>query len=178
MGDLFYGRRAIHHGDRGGIQVHEAQEVLAYLLMEVAWASFHGIQRGGHGARRRDGCVSDADPVETNIDGNIDDDGQVRPGAVGGILASANIAPGHCIDIFRAFAAGDMTRAREMQHSIIPLNSAVTARWGVPALKAAMDHLGLYGGHVRRPLLPLPEPLRKQLFEMMEDDKLNLYREK
>lgn len=97
-------------------------------------------------------------------------------GAVGGILASANIAPGHCIDIFRAFAAGGMTRARELQHSIIPLNSAVTARWGVPALKAAMDHLGLYGGHVRRPLLPLPEPLKKQLMELMDGDKINLYR--
>ena len=97
-------------------------------------------------------------------------------GAVGGILASANIAPGHCIDIFRAFAAGEMTRAKELQHSIIPLNSAVTARWGVPALKAAMDHLGLYGGHVRRPLLPLPEALKRQLLEMMEGDKINLYR--
>jgi len=99
-------------------------------------------------------------------------------GAVGGILASANIAPGHCIDIFRAFAAGDMTRAKELQHSIIPLNSAVTARWGVPALKAAMDHIGLYGGHVRRPLLPLPEPLKKQLLELMESDKVNLYKKK
>jgi len=99
-------------------------------------------------------------------------------GAVGGILASANIAPGHCIDIFRAFAAGEMNRAKELQHSIIPLNSAVTARWGVPALKAAMDHIGLYGGHVRRPLLPLPEPLKKQLLELMESDKVNLYRKK
>ena len=99
-------------------------------------------------------------------------------GAVGGILASANIAPGHCIDIFRAFAAGEMNRAKELQHSIIPLNSAVTARWGVPALKAAMDHIGLYGGHVRRPLLPLPEPLKKHLLELMESDKVNLYRKK
>jgi len=99
-------------------------------------------------------------------------------GAVGGILASSNIAPEHCIDIFKAFAAGDINRAKELQHRIIPLNSAVTARWGVPALKAAMDHLGLYGGHVRRPLLPLPEPLKKQLLELMADDKINLYKEK
>lgn len=99
-------------------------------------------------------------------------------GAAGGILASANIAPAHCLSIFSAFAEGDMTLARELQHSIISLNTAVTARWGVPALKAAMDHLGLYGGHVRRPLLPLREEIRKQLLQLMEDEELNLYNEK
>jgi len=99
-------------------------------------------------------------------------------GASGGILASANIAPGHCLSIFNAFAAGDMTLARELQHSIIPLNAAVTARWGVPALKAAMDHLGLYGGHVRRPLLPLREEIRKQLLQLLDDRNLNLFGEK
>jgi 4-hydroxy-2-oxoglutarate aldolase len=99
-------------------------------------------------------------------------------GAVGGILASANIAPGHCIDILRAFAAGDITLARELQHSIIPVNAAVTARWGVPALKAAMDHLGLYGGHVRRPLLPLGDDHHRQLLELMDNRELNLYKEK
>ncbi|MFN2313190.1 MAG: dihydrodipicolinate synthase family protein [Bacteroidales bacterium] len=98
-------------------------------------------------------------------------------GAAGGILASANIAPGHCIEIYDAFMAGDLTRARDLQHSIIALNAAVTARWGVPSLKAAMDHLGLYGGHVRRPLLPLNEEIKKQLVEMMDEKRLNLYKE-
>jgi len=97
-------------------------------------------------------------------------------GASGGILASANIAPGHCLEIYKAFLAGDITRARDMQHSIIPLNAAVTARWGVPALKAAMDHLGLYGGHVRRPLLPLSEEMKNQLVEMIGEKELKLYK--
>ena len=99
-------------------------------------------------------------------------------GAAGGILASANIAPGHCLDIFNAFAAGDITRARELQQRIIPLNAAVTARWGVPALKAAMYELGLYGGHVRRPLLPPGEETRKELLELMRGQGLDLYKEK
>lgn len=99
-------------------------------------------------------------------------------GASGGILASANIAPEHCLSIFNAFAAGDMTLARELQHKIIPLNAAVTARWGVPALKAVMDHLGLYGGHVRRPLLPVREEIRKQLLQLTEEKGLNLFSEK
>ncbi len=96
-------------------------------------------------------------------------------GAAGGILASANIAPGHCLDIYDAFVAGDIARARDMQHRIIALNAAVTARWGVPALKAAMDHLGLFGGQMRRPLLPLKEEIKKQLVEMMSETGLKLY---
>jgi len=97
-------------------------------------------------------------------------------GAVGGILASANIAPDHCLEIYRSFIAGELTRAKELQHKIIPLNSAVTSRWGVPALKATMDLLGLYGGHVRRPLLPSDENMREQLKEVMQEEGLILYK--
>ena len=96
-------------------------------------------------------------------------------GAVGGILASANIAPGHCLSIYSTFMAGDLTRARELQHRIIPLNAAVTSRWGVPALKAAMDLLGLYGGNVRRPLLQMDELDREYLKEAMLNEGVLLY---
>lgn len=34
---------------------------------------------------------------------------------------------------------------------------AVTAQFGVPGLKAALDGLGYYGGPVRKPMLPLSE---------------------
>lgn len=88
-------------------------------------------------------------------------------GACGGVLALANIAPQHCIDIYGAFMKGDMEMARNLQHEIISLNAAVTRKWGVPALKAAMDHLGLYGGPCRKPLLPLPEEQRKELLVLL-----------
>lgn len=84
-------------------------------------------------------------------------------GAVGGVLALANIAPAQCIAIHRCFLEGNHTDALDLQVRMIPVNSAVTARWGIPALKAAMDFLGLYGGPVRPPLLPLPEETRRQL---------------
>jgi dihydrodipicolinate synthase/N-acetylneuraminate lyase len=32
----------------------------------------------------------------------------------------------------------------------------IVARMGVPGVKAAMDRIGLVGGHVRLPLLPVP----------------------
>lgn len=88
-------------------------------------------------------------------------------GAVGGILALANIAPAQCLAMYRAFTAGDIAKAREIQQKVIPLNSAVTANWGVAALKAAMDHLGLYGGAVRTPLLPLKDDVKEILMKML-----------
>ncbi|MCU0379133.1 MAG: dihydrodipicolinate synthase family protein [Bacteroidales bacterium] len=90
-------------------------------------------------------------------------------GAVGGILALANIAPSECIRIFRAFKERDMTNAMRLQHMMIPLNAAVTARWGVPALKAAMDYLGLYGGPARKPLLPLNDEVGRQLINLITE---------
>ncbi len=99
-------------------------------------------------------------------------------GATGGILASANIAPDHCLGIYRAFIAGEQNRAKELQHKIIPLNAAVTSRWGVPALKVAMDLLGLYGGHIRRPLLPMDENMREDLKHVMQEEGLILYQGK
>ncbi len=88
-------------------------------------------------------------------------------GACGGILALANIAPQACIDLYRAFMSGDLGKARQIQLSIIALNTAVTRGWGVPALKTAMDHIGLYGGPGRKPLQSLPEEQRTKLIELL-----------
>lgn len=92
----------------------------------------------------------------------------IANGACGGVLALANIAPQHCIDIYDAFMKGDMETARNLQHEIISLNAAVTRNWGVPALKAAMDHLGLYGGPCRKPLPSLPEEQKKKLLVLLD----------
>ena len=84
-------------------------------------------------------------------------------GAIGGVLALANIAPDKCIDIFQYYQLGKRKEARDLQVQMVPVNSAVTSKGGVPALKAAMDFLGLYGGAVRLPLMPLAQEARKDL---------------
>jgi len=84
-------------------------------------------------------------------------------GAVGGVLALANIAPRQCIEIRRLSKGGDIDAARELQVRMISPNTAVTRRWGVPALKAAMEMLGLRGGPVRPPLRPLGGEQRDEL---------------
>ena len=76
-------------------------------------------------------------------------------GAVGGVLALANIAPQQCIHIHRWFQTGRLEEAAELQRRMIPVNAAVTARFNIAGLKAALDMLGFYGGPVRSPLLDL-----------------------
>lgn len=76
-------------------------------------------------------------------------------GAVGGVMALANIAPEQCCSIYHRTQEGRHEEARQLQLRMIPPNTAVTARFGVPGLKLALDWLGYYGGPVRSPLGPL-----------------------
>ena len=73
-------------------------------------------------------------------------------GASGGVMATANAAPELCADIYKAFQAGEHSRARKMQMDILELNAALTATYGVMGLKFALDCLGYYGGPCRCPL--------------------------
>jgi 4-hydroxy-2-oxoglutarate aldolase len=88
-------------------------------------------------------------------------------GAVGGVLALANVAPREAVDIQRLFEAGRWDEAAELQRRMIPVNAAVTARFGIAGLKAALDMLGYYGGPVRSPLLDLGEQDRQTLREVL-----------
>ena len=88
-------------------------------------------------------------------------------GATGGILALANIAPGLCLDIYKSFCSGDLNKAEKLQQKAVPVNTAVTRKWGIPALKAAMDHLGTYGGPVRKPLMPLDDKRKQEVINLL-----------
>lgn len=93
-------------------------------------------------------------------------------GAIGGILALANIAPKQCIRMYDDFLAGDLNKALETQLKMIALNAAITSKWGVPALKKAMDHLGLYGGLGRKPILPLNPDIKNQLLRILKENSI------
>jgi 4-hydroxy-2-oxoglutarate aldolase len=88
-------------------------------------------------------------------------------GAVGGILALSNVAPQKCIDIYRMFKAGQLGEAAELQRQVIPVNTAITTRFGIAGLKTALDMLGYYGGPVRSPLLDLNESERQVVRDVL-----------
>jgi len=90
-------------------------------------------------------------------------------GAAGGVLALANIAPRQCCDIMELFKGGKHDEAKELQLRMIASNTAVTARFGVPGLKAALDMLGQYGGNTRSPMLPLTEAQKETLRNILKE---------
>ncbi len=73
-------------------------------------------------------------------------------GAVGGILAAANVAPQEFSQIQDLFEKGQVDKARELQSFLTPLSKAVTVTYGIGGLKVAMDCAGYFGGDPRPPL--------------------------
>ncbi|MFQ5866339.1 MAG: dihydrodipicolinate synthase family protein, partial [bacterium] len=81
-------------------------------------------------------------------------------GASGAILALSNVAPHACVEIYRLFGEKSYNQARQIYIKLIPLARILTKTYGIPAIKAALDLLGFYGGKPREPLLPLsPEKI-------------------
>src|SRR4030043_284246 len=73
-------------------------------------------------------------------------------GAVGGILAVANVVPQECVQIQNLFNKGKMGEARALQNQLTPLAKAVTTKYGIGGLKTAMDLAGYFGWNPRSPL--------------------------
>ena len=88
-------------------------------------------------------------------------------GATGGTLALANIFPNECARVQTLLDAGKIREARDLQMKLLDSNNAVTARWGIPGLKAALEMIGLYGGDPRPPLVPLKEADREELRKIL-----------
>jgi 4-hydroxy-2-oxoglutarate aldolase len=84
-------------------------------------------------------------------------------GAVGGILAVANVVAEECVQIQTLFSGKKFDQARTLQSRLTPLAKAVTTKHGIGGLKMAMDLAGYFGGE---PRLPLKSPGREVEKEM------------
>jgi 4-hydroxy-2-oxoglutarate aldolase len=93
--------------------------------------------------------------------------GALTLGCVGGVLALANVAPQTCVQIHQLVQEGNFEAARKLQLRMIPVNKAITATYGVPGLKAAMDMLGYFGGAPRPPLLPSSDKEKSEIREIL-----------
>lgn len=93
--------------------------------------------------------------------------GALALGCVGGVLALANVAPQICVQVYQLVQEARFEEAKKLQLEMIPVNQAVTATYGVPGLKAAMDMLGYFGGDPRPPLLPSSEKEKSEIREIL-----------
>jgi 4-hydroxy-2-oxoglutarate aldolase len=89
--------------------------------------------------------------------------GGLAHGLRGAILAISNVAPRECVELFNAVEDEKWDVAQALANRIAPVGRAVTSRFGVPGLKAALDKLGYFGGDPRPPLLPVNEKVRDEI---------------
>ena len=80
----------------------------------------------------------------------------LKLGAQGGILAVALFSPELALEVWESSKEGRTADADAAQKPLVPQAAEIVARMGVPGVKAAMERVGLVGGHVRLPLLPVP----------------------
>ena len=88
-------------------------------------------------------------------------------GSRGGILAVALFAAALTMDVYDATQRGDSEGAAAAQARVTPLGARIVGEMGVAGVKAAMDRVGLVGGSVRSPLLPLDANQRAALDELL-----------
>ncbi len=93
-------------------------------------------------------------------------------GAVGGIVAGANVVPDLCVQLFELVQQRRHAEALALQRRLTPFARAVTATYGPGGLKAAMDLAGYVGGKPRAPLPPATpqaiEAIRKLLADLTD----------
>jgi 4-hydroxy-2-oxoglutarate aldolase len=92
----------------------------------------------------------------------------LKLGAKGGILAVALFAADLAVEAWRAHNEGRGADADAAQKALVPLAAEIVARMGVPGVKAAMDRIGLRGGPVRLPLLPVSNGDTAQLEDLLK----------
>lgn len=90
-------------------------------------------------------------------------------GAHGAILAVGCVAARLSIAIYSAVLAGDHESARNLQPRLTALARAVTTRYGIGGLKAALDMLGYKGGMVRAPLQSPNEEARREIASFLKE---------
>ena len=88
-------------------------------------------------------------------------------GAVGGILAVANVVPQEYVRIQSLFDKGKMNEAKALQNQLTPLAKAVTTRYGIGGLKIAMDLAGYFGGNPRSPLKRPGKEIEEELKRLL-----------
>ncbi len=93
----------------------------------------------------------------------------LQAGAVGAVLAFADVAPTACYEIYAAWKEGDAALARLKQERITNAAQRVGSELGIPGMKYGMDLNGYYGGPARLPLLPLTADLKHEVELLLAD---------
>jgi 4-hydroxy-tetrahydrodipicolinate synthase len=87
-------------------------------------------------------------------------------GAVGFVSVAGHVAGERLRDLLDSYTAGDVRRARELHHGLLPVYTGLFRTQGVILTKAALTLLGMPGGRVRP---PLPDATDAEIAQLRQD---------
>jgi 4-hydroxy-2-oxoglutarate aldolase len=93
-------------------------------------------------------------------------------GTPGGTVSLANSFPEVALRLYELGRDGDTAEGPRYQAYVSRVNRAISGRYGVSGVKAAMDLAGYAGGTPRRPLLPLEAEARAEMRATLQDEGL------
>jgi 4-hydroxy-2-oxoglutarate aldolase len=88
-------------------------------------------------------------------------------GAKGAILALASALPEKCAELYEVTRRGQLNAARELQKNLLRASKLIVSELGIPGVKFVMDQRGYRGGLPRLPLLPLSDPAKRRVLELL-----------
>jgi 4-hydroxy-2-oxoglutarate aldolase len=89
-------------------------------------------------------------------------------GAAGGILSLANYLPGYCSRLYELYRKKEYDQALDLHRLLVRINRAVSSRYGVAGVKAAMEIMGYKGKEPRHPLRAVDVSIRDNLHLMLK----------
>jgi len=108
------------------------------------------------------------DRVEVHVGGPMHALSCLALGGTGFLSSEGNLAPMLCVEIIDAYARRDFAAGQAAYARLMRLHAGFRRLGGIAAVKCALELLGLPGGTVRRPRLPLDAEGRTAVAALLE----------
>jgi 4-hydroxy-tetrahydrodipicolinate synthase len=108
------------------------------------------------------------DRVEVHVGGPLQALAALSLGAHGFLSSEANLAPRTCNAVIAAYEQGSDDELLHTFDRVARLSMALYGAGGIRATKAVLRRLGLPGGYVRKPLLPVADATVDELMGVIE----------
>jgi 4-hydroxy-2-oxoglutarate aldolase len=96
----------------------------------------------------------------------------LEAGARGGILAVGLFAPALAFEVYQSFGRGEGAAAAQAQEPLTRLSNRIVGELGIGAIKTSLEAIGLDGGAVRPPLMPVGSAEAREVAQLLRATEL------
>ena len=109
------------------------------------------------------------DRVDVHVGGPMHALSCLALGGNGFLSSEGNLAPRLCVSVVEAYGRGDFDASQAAYARLLRLHAGLRRLGGIAAVKCAIELLGLPGGTVRLPRLPLDADRRAAVAALLDD---------